>query len=169
MVLTASSLDLSSIYNSKGSSKSTDSIVAERPSALRKGSSKSRMKRSTVLLDDNMVREYNLAIRELDYSHRCNKPLAAAEMSASRQNESVMTHRSAVSTSSSMSSLFSRESSVSIHDILYHDCEEEEMREGNAMADQWFLTPGLESSKQLTWALDDQPQKCTRRTQLDFF
>ncbi|CUS21475.1 LAQU0S03e03444g1_1 [Lachancea quebecensis] len=161
MVLTPSSLDLSSLYGTKNSNKSMDALVPERSSTQRKSSGKSRMKRSTVLLDDNMVREYNLAIQELN-NFGSGTGTALPRSDASTANSSV-------STSTSMSSLFSRESSMSIHDLMYQDCVENETGSENVLEKGEVVTLNSNTASSWSNAVDDVPVECSQRTQLDFF
>ncbi|SCU99797.1 LAMI_0G00892g1_1 [Lachancea mirantina] len=145
MFLTSASLDLAAMYSSKNN-RSADTLVAERktekPVPTRKSTvsrGKSMLRRSAVLLDDNMVREYNLAVRALDTGAPVRGPTRpqtrASQTPVIKEHEppSCRGHKSSVSTSSSlsssMSSLFSRDSSFSIHDLMYQDFLENQSSE----------------------------------------
>lgn len=79
--------------------------------ATRKTQSRSKLKRSSVLLDNTMVRDYNLAIRHF-------------EKLDTRPIQTSSSHGSISSNSSTVSSLFSATSTTSIREMLYDDLEE---------------------------------------------
>lgn len=107
-------------YRSKN--KSLDVLPLEEPSiqsATKKVHHHSKLKRSSVLLDNTLVREYNLAISHFEkLDSRPTTPIQS-----SRSNKSIS------STGSRVSSLFSSRSTLSIHDLLYDgldkDCEDD--------------------------------------------
>ncbi|SCV01687.1 LANO_0F13014g1_1 [Lachancea nothofagi CBS 11611] len=176
MMVSPSSLDMtgfssftafSGLYGSKAGNRSAEdmrsgdaSFVAP-PETSRKshiGKSKtSSLKRSTVLLDDSMVREYNLAIQELTKEQ--------TDHFSPQRKTPHRSHHSTVSASSSMSSLFSRESSMSVQDLMYEKCDAE-LPSQTKYQGKGFFTEAEELEK---WNWRDESLEHTKRTQLDFF
>lgn len=92
--------------------KSTSELTNTSASAnTSEKSRKTKLKRSTVILDANMVRDYNMAIDALN-----GKP---GETASTRSD-------SQTSIASSTNSLFSLSNSVSIHELLYEEFQEED-------------------------------------------
>lgn len=107
----------------QGKNKSVDALPLELPSSnessamtSKKAQSKSKLKRSSVILDNTLVRDYNLAIRHFE-------KLDTRPMQSSRSNKSI------TSTGSAVSSLFSSTSATSIRDLLYDDLERDSEEE----------------------------------------
>lgn len=93
--------------------KSLEELASEARSTntTKRTHSRSKLKRSSVLLDNTMVRDYNLAISHF-------------EKLDTRPIQSSSSHNSISSNSSTVSSLFSSASTTSIRDLLYEDLEE---------------------------------------------
>lgn len=99
--------DSSPVYQTKNRSlEALDSTHS-----AKKPHSRSKLKRSSVLLDNTMVRDYNLAIRHF-------------EKLDSRPIQSSSSDSSISSNSSTTSSLFSTDSTTSIRDLLYEGLDE---------------------------------------------
>ncbi|SCU97465.1 LADA_0H06436g1_1 [Lachancea dasiensis] len=172
MLMAPSTLDItgissfaafSGLYNSKSGNKSADDVATSKaePTAQR-GSGKPKntsLKRSTVLLDDNMVREYNLAIQELAQEN-------GSRSSPSSRKTPHRIHHSSVSASSSMSSLFSRESTMSIQDLMYQELSPESA--GQTTYHQKGFFTGTMELELVDWE-DEEFSGKPSRTQLDFF
>ncbi|QLL32190.1 hypothetical protein HG536_0C03580 [Torulaspora globosa] len=77
----------------------------------KKAHSRSKLKRSSVLLDNTMVRDYNLAIRHFE-------KLDTRPIQSSSSDSSIS------SSSSTTSSLFSTDSTTSIRDLLYEGLDD---------------------------------------------
>ncbi|SCW01677.1 LAFE_0E04874g1_1 [Lachancea fermentati] len=158
MFLTSSNLDISSLYHSKSANRSMDTLINDKSKPAKKsssGSKTSHLKRSTVLLDDNMVREYNLAIRALNKS---------PDETPAGKNK----HKSSVSTSSSMSSLFSRESSMSIHDLLYEDFQDTQFTDGIQHKQLFCIGEAGNTEQVNAMELEEPVLAPLVRTQLEF-
>ncbi|SCU89237.1 LAME_0E02674g1_1 [Lachancea meyersii CBS 8951] len=163
----------SSLYGSKTANRSLEDVAAttrKKSSDVDLGTRKSSaLKRSTVLLDDNMVREYNLAVQSLTHD-----PLRTHQSPQTRQP--VRKHQSSLSSSSSMSSLFSRDSAMSVQDLIFEEWANEAACEPMEPVQKGFYTepqPQLERELELELAFwdnkDDEEWTPHRRTQLEFF
>ncbi|BAO40151.1 chaperone protein htpG [Kluyveromyces marxianus] len=117
--------------------------------------SKSGLKRSTVILDDNMVREYKLALEKLTLD---NTKQAHAHTQAPKQ---INTSDSA----SSISSMLSRDNSIM--DLLLIDEDESEFLDGEETSEVVFLSKG---QSQLDFQLDlwENDTAVLSRTPLEF-
>lgn len=117
--------------------------------------SKSGLKRSTVILDDNMVREYKLALEKLTLD---NTKQAHVHAQAPKQ---INTSDSA----SSISSMLSRDNSIM--DLLLIDEDESEFLDGEETSEVVFLSKG---QSQLDFQLDlwENDTAVLSRTPLEF-
>ncbi|CEP62822.1 uncharacterized protein LALA0_S06e04632g [Lachancea lanzarotensis] len=164
----------SSFYGSKTSNRSMENVTTdkkngatERAERSERGKRKnSSLKRSTVLLDDNMVREYNLAVQTL-----AHEPLDLRSSPQLRKTPQ-RTHQSTLSASSSMSSLFSRDSAMSVQDLMFEDYSSVS-ESVECMQKGFFTEPQGNQALNLDlggWDNDnDEDMTPSRRTQLDFF
>lgn len=103
----------------QGKNKSADTLplddfasTSSTMNSTKKPQRKGKLKRSSVILDNTLVRDYNLAIRHFE-------KLDTRTMQASHSNKSI------ASTGSTVSSLFSSTSTTSIRDLLYDAMEKE--------------------------------------------
>ncbi|SCU83538.1 LAFA_0D04170g1_1 [Lachancea sp. 'fantastica'] len=174
----------SSLYGSKTTNRSLENVATDKKSGSgerleRTKRKNSSLKRSTVLLDDNMVREYNLAVQSL-----AHEPLDSRSSPQLRKTPQ-RTHQNTLSASSSMSSLFSRESAMSVQDLMFEDytvCEPVEcVQKGFFTGSSESLDLDLDLDLD-PWAQDKNNGNYddnnddfnadmipSRRTQLDFF
>lgn len=118
-------------YQSKN--KSMETLQREEAPALaapkKKVNTHTKLKRSSVLLDNSLVRDYNLAMNHFENPE------------SSPQDAPLETSQSTYSISSSgsrVSSLFSSSSTISIHNLIYDDfaSEKESKNEYNVLLDK---------------------------------
>lgn len=121
--------------------------------------SKSGLKRSTVILDDNMVREYKLALEKLTLDN--TKQAHAHAHAHAQAPKQINTSDSA----SSISSMLSRDNSIM--DLLLIDEDESEFLEGEETSEVVFLSKG---QSQLDFQLDlwENDTAVLSRTPLEF-
>lgn len=122
--------------------------------------SKSGLKRSTVILDDNMVREYKLALEKLTLDN--TKQAHAHAHAHAQAPKQINTSDSA----SSISSMLSRDNSIM--DLLLIDEDESEFLEGEETSEVVFLSKG---QSQLDFHLDlwENDTAVLSRTPLEFW
>lgn len=92
------------------------SLAGPTTTTTKKPQSRGRLKRSSVILDNTLVRDYNLAIKHFE-------KLDTRPIQPSHSTKSI------ASTGSAVSSLFSSTSTRSIRDLLYDDFESDEQCE----------------------------------------
>lgn len=120
------------VYQSKNKSMETltrDEAPALVTSRKKKASIHTKLKRSSVLLDNSLVRDYNLAINHFENSE---SSFQGASFESSQSSYSISSNGSRVS------SLFSSASTISIHSLIYDDLasEKEVKNEYNVLLDK---------------------------------
>lgn len=100
------------------SSSSSSSSTAHKKAT----SSRSKLKRSSLLLDETLLKDYHSAIKHMQVNAtKEEKPLLTPSPTQSTRSES---DTSLSSSKSSISSIFSQDKDYTIHDLLYEEIEE---------------------------------------------
>ncbi|CAI4265979.1 CMF_collapsed_G0002720.mRNA.1.CDS.1 [Saccharomyces cerevisiae] len=92
------------------------------PTNKRSTSSQSKLKRSSLLLDETLLKDYHSAMRHMQTNAAKEEKLRMAP--SPTQSTRSESDASLSSTKSSISSIFSQDNDYSIHDLLYEDIEE---------------------------------------------
>ncbi|QLQ80447.1 hypothetical protein HG537_0D04470 [Torulaspora globosa] len=121
--------------------------------ASTKTQSRSKLKRSSVLLDNTMVKDYNLAIRHFE-------KLDTRTLQSSSSDNSIS------SNSSTTSSLFSTHSTTSIRDLLYED--HDECQEHCEIVDKTQLRTKMMADDKNRLRVNDTEYDKHKRTSLHF-
>lgn len=152
------------------------------PTNKRSTSSQSKLKRSSLLLDETLLKDYHSAMRHM----QTNARFLLFERMAPSPTQSTRSESDASlsSTKSSISSIFSQDNDYSIHDLLYEDIEEMDKTDAfkinNTIAiddskalfvfcsnDSSSRTASIETLHESN--LDNLDMGSSRRTSLDFF
>ncbi|QHS71635.1 uncharacterized protein SPAR_B01740 [Saccharomyces paradoxus] len=149
----------------------------------KKTSTQSKLKRSSLLLDETLLKDYHSAMRHMQTNAAKEEKLRMA--SSPTQSTRSESDASLSSSKSSISSIFSQDKDYSIHDLLYEDIEE---MDKTTDAFKVNNTIAIDDSKALfVFCSNESPSKAasietlhelnldtldmgsSRRTSLDFF
>lgn len=149
----------------------------------KKTSSQSKLKRSSLLLDETLLKDYHSAMRHMQTNAAKEEKLRMA--SSPTQSTRSESDASLSSSKSSISSIFSQDKDYTIHDLLYEDIEEmdkttDAFKVNNTIAiddskalfvfcsnESSSKTASIETLHELN--LDTLDMGSSRRTSLDFF
>lgn len=153
------------------------------PTNKRSTSSQSKLKRSSLLLDETLLKDYHSAMRHMQTNAAKEEKLRMAP--SPTQSTRSESDASLSSTKSSISSIFSQDNDYSIHDLLYEDIEEmdkttDAFKINNTIAiddsKALFVFCSNDSSSRTASIktlhesnLDNLDMGSSRRTSLDFF
>lgn len=104
-------------------SKREHTVRTTTPSSSSSSANLKALKRSSMVLDGNLIRDYNIAIRGLNAEQQTNKDNLINERNLRNNGTRSDSESSITSNGSTNSSLFSHNNCINLHDLLNEELE----------------------------------------------